>query len=198
MMNKLEYDSGVELLRDKCPTHPLLSSIERGHTRINVIYLQQALASIQIDVKEDPGQAVEQNLYVKKTQLYGLRAKLSNQFHDCKSDVERASISDQIIRIQDEIRKLNKKIAEYEDTGTIQQIDVLADMPTDLYELYKVKENARKNIPRLEKNIEDLLQLSLTDPRAQDRLNVKEDKLKKLKLIKAYAEQKIKDSAIHQ
>jgi hypothetical protein len=184
------------LLKAKKPDHPLIKLLDNGMSIINSLYLTQALKDIDLVInKDEPSELELKNLFRKKTQLVGQRAILSNSFHNCKSDHERAEVSEEIQLIQHQIVGINQKIRKYEETGEIPSDSKLDNLPGDLYKLFLIKENARKNIPRLEKAIEELFQLPET-PKTNQKIQEKEEKLKELKLIKTHVEKLIKDQDI--
>jgi hypothetical protein len=193
-MTHSEYTAGVEILKSKAPEHPLLSTLQTEYSKLNELYLVQALKSIDFTINPDNKEDLQlKNLFQQKSRLAGRRAILSNSFHDCKSDFERAKVSEEIQQIQFQISGINKKIREYEETGELISDSRLENLPEDLFELYKIKENARKNIPRLEKAIEDLYQLPENAPNRTAKIEEKETKLTGLKILKSYVEKLIKD-----
>lgn len=192
-MTHSDYNAGLELLKAKKPDHPLLKVLEKGMSTLNSLYLTQALKDIDMVITQDaPGGLEVKNLFRKKTHLVGQRAILSNSFHNCKSDQERADVSEEIQLIQHQIVGINQKLRQYEETGEIPSTSKLDNLPEDLYQLFRMKENARKNIPRLEQAIEELYQLPESPKNAQ-RIQEKEEKLKELKLLKTHVEKLIKD-----
>lgn len=193
-MTHSEYTAGCEILKAKAPGHPLLNTILSGYSKMNELYLIQALKSIDFKINPEIKEDLQlKNLFREKSQLAGQRAIYSNSFHDCKTDAERAEVSENIQRIQYQISDINKKIREYEETGELISDNRLDNLPEDLFELFKIKENARKNIPRLEKAIEDLYQMPENVPGRSKKIEEKETKLMEQKILKTYVEKLIKD-----
>lgn len=131
-MNEEEYLAAVDWVALKHAQHPLLPSLRQGYSRINLIYLKKALqdvgkpqeSSIQEAVVEatDP---VLVKLQRERRTLFTHRAKLSNYFHECKTDQQRAANSDEIRIVQRKIEVCLRSIRIYKKTGKLpEQEDV--------------------------------------------------------------------------
>jgi hypothetical protein len=128
-MSREDYIASLDWIRLRDPAHPLLNTLEGGHSAINEIYLRHALQ----DVGERPEPTEEEDepvlidpqdpqllsWYKERRTLFTHRAKLSNRFHDCTSDAERASLSDDIQAVQRQIGPLLRKIKHFKRTGEV-------------------------------------------------------------------------------
>ena len=126
-MNRVEYEKGLEKLKQKNPGHDIIPVlIERGYDYLAVEYLKIAL-------KED-GEASEvtlSKLYKQKDTLYSRRAVISNKFHSCETVHERAEISIAIGSIQTEIIANRQLLKEYHETGKLPKPTSKLTLPFD-------------------------------------------------------------------
>jgi len=129
-MRPEDYQAGVQYLAERAPNHPLLKSLLREHKRINEMYLTRILKEIGPPAKPkvervtvDQGKSKHDPLldpiYDRMRKKYGYRAKLSNQFHDCKTDEQRAELSDDIRQVQNAIEELQKTVRYYKRHGVM-------------------------------------------------------------------------------
>jgi len=136
-MEEEDYLISVDMLARIEPSHPLLPTCQEGYSKINVIYLRSALAGRvnEVEVARTQGQSegreawLEDQEYIDLTQrksaLFGRRFNLSNQFHDhAGKPVECANISDEIRRVQLQIKTVFRQMAHYKTTG-----ELLEDAP---------------------------------------------------------------------
>lgn len=131
MMSVAEYWKNVDWLRSAWPDWVLIPTLEQGFSYPNCIYLTYGLR--RMAHKMDAPRVAEKQLlrshspeqiklwFVKKRTLYGERAKLSNRFHDCSTDEQRAAVSKDIERLQLEIEKVQKVIREWQEKGVLPQ-----------------------------------------------------------------------------
>lgn len=202
-MSEQDYKARLEMVQRLAPDHPLLSDLQsKGCTRINQIYLQKILAKLEdqmmdqkIDEPDDPKDLQLKNMRMKRRSLYSNRAKLSNSFHKARTNKDRAFISEEIQIIQMQIMELEKKIRYYQQTGQ-QASGPFDHLPDDTFELFRIKENARKNIPRLEKALEELFALDEKTPGRARKIHRKEKKLAETKRLKAYVEKRIEEKSV--
>jgi membrane-bound lytic murein transglycosylase len=130
-MTVAEYWKNFDWLRSVWPEWVLIPVMERGYSYPNCIYLSYGLR--QMAYKMDaPRVAVKQLLrshspeqiklwFMQKRTLYGQRAKLSNRFHECSTDAQRAAVSEDIERVQEEIEKVQKVIRAWQEKGELPQ-----------------------------------------------------------------------------
>lgn len=180
-MTKEDYSAGLEFLKLKKPDHPLMASLEKGYTPINCKYLNYALNSIPETTEEKRKEKPVQLILIEKErrQLFGERAKLSNKFHDCSADTERARISDQIQIVQRKIEAFNKQIRHYNRTGKLPEED--NEFPEDPIELMKKRDSFRSSISYFKRELEQLYVLPQNHPE-REKIDYKEEKLRELKL----------------
>lgn len=130
-MTAKEYFDNLTWLEQVRPGYVLLPVIREGYTPVNILYLEHALKELATEpdapvtahekvIKGNDPERVK-SLHVQKRQLYGERHKLSNSFHDCTTDNERAEVSDQIGRIQDQIEQVQKLLRIWQEKGTLPQ-----------------------------------------------------------------------------
>jgi len=154
-MTEAEYSVGLEIVQEQHPDYPLLRQLEGGYSKTNAVYLRYALKSLNAPVI-DANDAVLKKLNKEKSTLFGQRAKLSNGFHECDSDRERANLSNQIQVVQREIGDKIKVIEHFEKTGELPKPTLKYDIPADRYELAKKLASLRASISRYRRKIEDL------------------------------------------
>lgn len=184
------------------PDHPLLDKVSEGPTAVNKLYLKRLIEEArekETDRKTD--QPLDQEspklmtLNARRRKLYAQRAKLSNAFHRLKTKKQRAFNSDQIQIVQRDIIAIEAQINHWRLTGERPK-GPFEDLPDDRYELFKIKENARKHIPRLERSLEKLYNLPPKTPGRMDKITTKEKKLAELKRIKSYVEKTLKEADV--
>jgi hypothetical protein len=155
-MTVAEYWKNVDWLRSVWPEWVLIPVLEQGYSYPNCIYLSYGLRKMAH--KMDAPRVAEKQLlrshspeqiklwFVQKRTLYGQRAKLSNRFHECSTDEQRAAVSEDIERVQVDIEKVQKVIREWQEKGVLPQKARERDPEMDLLrlKLRRVRE-ARNN-----------------------------------------------------
>ena len=133
MISEEEFLVRVDLVRRELPGHPLLPQLNK-YSRIACIYLKHAMRGLELPAKgarpqvqsiddeqseyEDDPQYID--LQNRKSQLYGRRFNLSNQFHDVITDRHAcANISDEIRMVQNKIAAVQRQIAHFRRTGEL-------------------------------------------------------------------------------
>lgn len=128
-MTQDEYIASVEWIRIKKPNHPLLKELGERFSAMNVIYCKKIIEQIdgegevkeEVEVDElDPQLLIE---YRTRSTLFGRRAKLSNKFHDCTTDTQRANLSDDIQEVQRDIEICLRNIRIYKATGNFPETE---------------------------------------------------------------------------
>lgn len=201
-MSDEEYKDGLAYVNEELPDHPLLEDLRAGQSKINEIYLQRLIEKARAKVKEesedkpiDSDDPKLMHLNAKRRKLYGRRAKLSNFFHEIKSVKDRAYNSEQIQIIQREIIAIEAQINHWKLTGERPK-GPFEHLPDDRYELFKIKENARKHIPRLEQSLEELYNMPKNTPNRAAKIAEKEKKLAETKRLKVYVEKTLEDANV--
>lgn len=129
------YWHGVKLLAQVAPRHVLLNMFKAECTAVNRALLEQALKAAKQTFAERQGKPTQPQADDQPRQLtrhdrarllnkdlrrkYAERRALSNQFHDCKSDEERATLSDTIRAMIEEIQQIKAALAVFERTGEL-------------------------------------------------------------------------------
>lgn len=146
MIEKHEYQQRLDELRIQSPDFAGLDKLVDGWDVINAIVLKWALAGelgvigteVRRTTAKDDREGVEQTDHYKslgrdKRALYQWRAKLSNQFHQCKSDAERAHVSDQIQGVQTQIEALQKHMRDvrYKKVSVVDSEEAYANDDVD-------------------------------------------------------------------
>lgn len=177
-MNKQDYTAGLELLKTKDPLNSMIDIISRGFTRINMLYLAAELKNLPKDDKsEDDKPDYSSDPNHKKicrniSTLYGARARLSNLFHDCEDDNQRANLSSEIQGLQEQIIKQRRAKDFYEKHQ--RHIDpemTHYEIPQDPVELIKKRNSLRSAISRHKAHIEQAS--ALKDHKKVDQINRK-------------------------
>lgn len=162
-MNQEDYLAGVEWVAIKRPNHPLLRALKVGMSPINVMYLRHVLKQIgepeeieepeeQLVAEDDPQLIIMQK---ERRELFIRRAKLSNRFHDCRTDTERAQISDDIRFVQKHIAVLLRRIHIFKKTGELHEQDPEEDIPENGVALMRRRHSVRTNIGHKEKALRE-------------------------------------------
>lgn len=203
-MDKVDYIAGLELLKAKNPEHPLIPAIERGHSYMNCVYLEKALSTIPDEIDEEEDEYYEDldaspspqldKLYDKMRELFTERAKLSNQFHDVATDLDRARISTSISKVQDSLETLFKQISYFRKHGKmpLETIDDRYPIPGTEWETIKKRNSLRSSISRAEKELKMLHKNNAPE----ERILKKEDFLKEKKIHLTHVEKALKAAGI--
>jgi len=190
-MTEVDYRSGVERLQCVDPQNPLLPYITRGYGHVNCGYLKYALEGIQEPITIE--EAKPANVHDVLAHLFGKQAKLSNSFHDCKSNAERERVSVAIEAVHDNIRRVKAGL----DVQNNKPVDKEDPIPTDPLELMKHRNVLRTTISRKRKIINELMpHLIDTDPQhktAQKRIEKHQGDLDVLENRMAHVERVIAD-----
>lgn len=152
-MSIQEYNEKVDRVSRLSPRHPLLPSLLKGYSKINLIYLDKALKTLPAPPPAPARPDSLKLLYVRKSALFGRRASLSNKMCDLpdspKNDKARARIIDEILDVQREIEEVFERIEILESGGDVVPEDV--DLPADKSELLKKRLSLRSAISRARK-----------------------------------------------
>lgn len=136
LQSDMNYWQGVKLLQQVAPDHVLLDVFKAEASAINRTLLEQALKAAKQSFAErqaakndtpadtetpktltrhDRARLMNKDLRRK----YAERRELSNQLHLCKSDEERATLSDTIRAMIAEIEAIKAALAVFEKTGEL-------------------------------------------------------------------------------
>jgi len=198
-MTESQYNNNLEYLQRHDPTHRLLPKLERGYSRVNVIYLKKALDTMsesepepKAEKKEKPKANTDpglKKLYIQKSNLFTERARLSNRFHELDTVESRASNSQQIQIIQRQIGKLHKSIAHYEEHGKLPDTkeEELYPLPDSSLGIDRKIKSIRAMISQEKKKI-----IALAEEADKKGVDAAEKRLSHLKNYLAYAENALK------
>lgn len=204
-MDKKDYIAALDVLKSRKPDHCMIPEFERGFTPLSAFYLAFALADDHQDIatRSDhrPGPDKDPYIRAKYTRLRSYlskRAKLSNSFHGCTSDNQRAYISRQIQDLQTTIAELRRQVDRYKSEG-IHQADPDRPedypVPDDPIARIKKRNSLRSQISKKKRQIERLA--AAEDSRGKSkRLAACQMKLSDLNIYLSYVEKAITSSNI--
>lgn len=127
----MTYEEKLELLRHHNPAHILLRMLTASRSASSTLILDRLIADIPVkaapevqeeepeDVRDldDPADVKLAAMRREQSDLFTIRRRLSNSFHDCQNDRQRASVSDQVQEVQRQIDRLFAKIDAYKSLG---------------------------------------------------------------------------------
>lgn len=212
-MTKIEFDNWLERIESQNPAEPLLDDLRSGFNRVNLMWMRAAVRRLAEKMLEKPepmeDPAAEETddeglpagemdgtlkaMLGEKSRAFSELNRASNRFHDCKTDDDRARVSDDILAIWTKILLLKSKIQHYRLHGELPEDSIerfpLPDNPLDLT---KKLSSIRARITQTKEKLEALAALETGHP---DRSKIAdfEEKLKELRLYKAHAENKLKN-----
>ncbi|MGH1365801.1 MAG: hypothetical protein ACRBF0_19740 [Calditrichia bacterium] len=199
-MTQPEYIAGLEWLIKVMPNHALRLALEKGYSDINCIYLRHSLNKLPRPKENTPPPGEDKVLIIlsrEKSDLFAHRAKWSNKFHQCQSDAERASVSDEIQFIQRKIKDVFSRIGEYKATGILpEEKHALTDqLPDNGIQLIQILNSKRSSISYTRRKIDQLAKLAERHP---DKLKISdyETKLKELERERDAIQAKINQIAV--
>lgn len=171
-MKKWEYEDALERIEQENPCEVLLGVLRTGWSPVNVIYMKSALKRLESAPKKDvPADEIPadegflKGKYRRQQTLRGERNKLSNSFHTCTTDAQRAAVSAKIIEIETEIRRNEVEIRRFElDGETPFNTDSELESPTDPVVLLKKIASLRAMISQTKKRLEYLASLNASNP----------------------------------
>lgn len=162
-MKEEEYIGHVDaLMRAKCG-HPLMQTLQKGWSKVNVMYLKAVLKSMPHPPAPSPMESGSEPppvaatpfglkmLYVRKSKLFGGRASLSNKMcalpEGKEYDKKRARYSDDIQSVQREIEALMREIADTEN-GEMREFSEKPDLPNNEADLLRKLNSLRASRSR--------------------------------------------------
>jgi hypothetical protein len=186
MINERDYIAKIGELLRKYPDFPDMEKLNAGYTTINAIVVDQALKGALENLgpgtaRDDKDEITQTPFYRQlgrdKSGLYNGRARLSNSFHQCKTDEDRARVSDQIQDVQVRIealqqfmrdvryQKITVALAEQMYTSGTPQDEPQKPPSLDQYralsdiDLMKRQNSVRVRISQVKRKLEDLSKL---------------------------------------
>lgn len=209
-MTEANYQLAIERIAEINPGHPLLPTLRRGYSLLNVRRVTDILLKAQEepdpepDIETDEGTwedtipdvAITDNdpelrqLFIQKSNLFVKRAKLSNRLHDCRTDKDRSVVVDAIIDAQREIEEHFQKMRHYRKTGVLISEDEQYHIPTDGAELIRLLNSLRVMASRKKKEIEALYHLD-RKPETMKKLDKNSQKLNHYELYIKHVQNEI-------
>lgn len=214
MIERQHYQEKVDELRINDPEFSGLDKLLDGWSVINSIVLKWALSghldqigvrnvplsTAATDRKEVEHSAIYSQLGSDKRALYQWRAKLSNEFHQAKTDEHRAEISGMIQSVQSKIEGLQKHMRDvryqkvsaadaeqmYNEDGVdanLRQIKRLSGV-----DLSKKLNSIRARVSQVKRKLQTLAKSPVPD---KESIAKYERILSELKIQKEYAERKV-------
>ena len=204
-MSASEYWDQVELIELGNPKELLLPSLRNGFTRVNQAYLAAALKRLPdpdeisnisdeiSDIMEmDPDDTLRE-LWRKRTLLFGEMNKLSNLFHECTTDQQRASNSLKVMAIWSKIQDVKAEIEYYKANGeALISADDADQLPDNPVALSKKLNSLRARISQKKQQLVTIAGLDEGTDGKQSKIDAAEEDLKRLKHLAGLAEQKLK------
>lgn len=207
-MTQSEYNNGLERIMQENPREVLLPALQSGYTRANVVYMLAALNRLPAAEEVEylptkptkPADDTLRALWAERTRLFGEMNRMSNKFHECTTDQDRAENSRGILRKWDEILAVKSKIRHYEEFGEVLKEDEQEKfpLPDDPIALMKKLASIRVQISQSEVKIREANALPNDHPDKQKRIQEGETKRAFLILYRGHAEQKIAGATIHE
>lgn len=175
------------------PSHPLLAVASKKFSLLAIKYLEKILFAKppkvkQIEVEEDVStfpKSIKQLLSDQRN-LYSQRALLSNSFHSCNTDRQRAKVSRKIRVLQKQITANRKAVTEYYADETL---PVSTQSPSfkelNIKQLFSKRNSLVSSISRWKKKVKELTSL--------DNSNVEKEKIPSVKAKIAKAQKQLDD-----
>jgi hypothetical protein len=190
------YASKLEELERLAPKNLLLDKLKQGTGIVNNVLLAIELKKAREEAIEEPGDPIGDDrlkaMRVELRKLFSDRAALSNKFHDCKTNADRAVVSEDIQVVQRNIERVMGWIRQYIVHGTLpDEAERKYYVPKDGLELAKKRNSLRASISRKKKEVERLRQGDLSSPALARKVESEENKLTDLKMQLANVEEAI-------
>lgn len=209
-MTAQEYYDQVAELGAIAPGHPLLRTLQGGHSRMNEIYLRHAQKSLDpsamaegstendpdLEELDDPGDPEMRRMRGEIKGLFFERNKMSNRFRNCHSQRDRAEVSEEIALLQRNIGRLMARMRHWRISGQLAPGDDGGHyMPKDGFAIAALQNSLRSSISRKRAEIAELQGLDLTeDERGQRKLETCMKKLESLEAHLALVKRKIAET----
>lgn len=205
----MTYREALDALRAACPNHPLLRvfSMQEGAAMRVLIDIELKKNAPDTATQPPIGAAVDENpddsedeylknLRRQQSDLFCDRRKLSNQFHGCASDAQRARVSEDIQIVQRKIEFVRRQINDYKN-GAAPGVDEKYPVPQDPFRVILLRQSLRSSISRKSKENRELGDLAARDaPGADKALEKGEAKMRELQNHLNRVEKAIKDRNI--
>lgn len=205
-MTREEFEEGFGYVKKHLPAdHEVVAVIgQRGYCRLSCVLLDKLLQRIPSPAPQggqDRSSTENQldALFKKKGHLLRDRAKLSNKFHECKTDDERAGVSEQIETVQQRLAGVFRDIEHVEKYGSPaprpaqgRKTKKFRVPESDIDKARKLN-SVRSYISKTKRQIRHIMRLP-EDQKDTDRLRELEKRLKDLELQKAQLENAVSEA----
>lgn len=194
-MSSCEYWELVDRIMVENPEEPLLASLTERHTKVAEVYLALALKRLEqkpeVSAPEEviPDETLRE-LWRQRTALFGEMNKLSNRFHECKSDGQRADNSRAVLAIWDRILAVKAKIEYYQQHGSLPE-EIGEQLPDNPVALGKKVASLRARISQKKAALLSLAALDPGTPGKDDKIAAGEQDLKDLRHLLGLAVNKL-------
>lgn len=188
----IDYEEALRRLEKAVPNHRLLWYFRRGNTPANALLLQHELEKLpkeappvadDDEIPDDVNDETMRRFRMDQSTLFSERRKLSNQFHDCRTQRDRARVSEEIQVVQGRIERLKQEMKTYLEQGRIPEPDEKYPVPEDTFRLLGLRDSLRASISRKKREIEHIgREMEENKPEAGSKLEKAEAKLKDLKI----------------
>jgi hypothetical protein len=210
-MTNQTYDAFLLRIADDYPNHPLLSTLRKGTSLLNqrrILTVIQQINDLEKDeaiTDEDDEDDLEEQLtpsdtddevlkkmYIQKSNLFVIRAKHSNELHECETDQQRAKVVEKIVAIQVQIEAHLQRMSAYKKNGKMHDDDDEFQIPVDPVKLVKKLNSVRANISITTKKITELYHIETKTEDQKKQLDKHDKNLKKLEVYKKMLENEVK------
>lgn len=199
-MTHQEYSQHLLRIERDNPTEVLLPALRSGWSRANEMYMRAALRRVNTVAEKVAEPAIARQadgnlraLWSERTRLFGEMNRLSNHFHECRTDADRAGNSAAILHKWQEILAVKSKIAHYEQHGELPpEPEEEDELPENPVLLSKKLNSLRAGISQTKAKLESAAGLDDATPGKAANIERLEAKLKRLKHLGGLAEVKLK------
>lgn len=162
-MSEQEFNQALAYIKKIDPDNGWIPDLDKGFSAVRSMYMKKALEELKVrevfEQKPDtekPAELTEseiQQIRRSIVKMYTERAILSNSFHACTTDKERARVCDHLDVVQNKIKAAHLKIEYYEENGAL-PADPAPDLPKDPYDLHRKIRSWATQISRLNKRLD--------------------------------------------
>ena len=170
----MTYREALEVLRAAKPDHGLLRILGLAESPSNRLILDNELdkyapkpvadtpisvaampddPEMEIEMPDDPEDERLAALRRQQSDLFCERRKLSNSFHECFTDSQRAKVSESIQRVQRQIEFVRRQIRDFKEYGHTPGSNDKYPIPEDTFKLLALRDSLRSSISRKSKEI---------------------------------------------
>ncbi len=201
-MENSDYKAKLEYIRRLVPDHAQIPQLTKGKSFVNEILINKIIDQLPTPYieDEDPENTKKesspdlQRLYLKQKNFLKSINDLSNSFHECRNDRERATVSDKIAEIEKKLTVIQENIdffRKYKELPKVEN-DPKYPIPDTLILMIKKKQSLASMITQTKKQIEAAHQRG-ADPQ---KILEKQKRLTHLRIHKVHVEKAIASKAL--